>query len=97
MATGDVSIGRAGVRSPVGGMPVFEGSISSETITSSGTAASGSLSAGGAGFATQIHCATAIYAATTGTASPTNGIYVPAGIPTYLGIAPGDNVSVIDV
>lgn len=97
MATVYVSIGRAGVRSPVGGMPVFEGAISSETITSSGTAASGALSAGGAGFVAQVHCATAVYACTTGTASPTNGAYVPAGTPTYLGIAPGDNVSVIDV
>lgn len=97
MATVYVSIGKAGIASTAGAMPCWEGDVSSETITSSGTAASGALEAGGKGFVAKIHCATAVYASTTGTASATNGVYIAAGIPEYIGIKPGDTVSVIDV
>lgn len=96
MATVYVSIGPAGLSSGAGGIPVWRGEVSSETITSSGTAASGSLTAQVDGVA-KVTCATAVYASTKGTASATNGVYIGAGAAEYIGMEPGDSVSVIDV
>jgi hypothetical protein len=96
MASVYVSIGKAPASSPYGNSPVFEGPITSEVITSSGTAAAGALT-GGAGKVAQIVCASAVYARTNGTATPATGVYVPADIPVYIAIGPGQVVNVIDV
>jgi len=97
MATVYVSIGKAGLASAAGAMPVFSGAVSSETIASSGTAAAGSLTASGFGFVAQVYCDTAVYASTDGTASASNGLYVPGGQVAFIAVAPGNSVSVIDV
>ena len=95
MATVYVSVGKSGVDSTDGGMPVFAGKVTSETISSSGTAASGSLE-GGHGYVAKVQCASAIYASVDGTASATNGVYIGADTPEYIGILAGQTVSVID-
>ena len=77
------------------GTPVLRGQVRSEIITSSGTAASGALTAGPNDVA-RIHCATAVYASVSGTASASNGHYVPAGVVVELGLPSGGTVSVID-
>lgn len=98
MATAYVSIGKAGAMSSGASQPVFRGRVRTETVTTSGTAASGALTAS-TGDIAQIVCATAVIASaltTGGAASATNGVYCPAGIPTYLGLSAGDVVSLID-
>lgn len=95
MATVHVSLGPVGAHS-LAMVPVFAGACRSEAITSSGTAASGALRAK-TGDIAQIVCASAVIASVKGAASASNGVYVPANVPTYIAMAEGDAVSVIDV
>lgn len=99
MATVYVTLGDVGAKTENGITNVFRsGSLSSETITSSATTASGSLIATGRQLA-QIVCETPVYATagSTPTATTTNGIYVPANLPSYISMQPGDKIAVIDV
>lgn len=99
MATVYVTLGDVGAKTENGITNVFRsGSLSSETITSSGTTAAGSLVATGRQVA-QIVCATAVYAtaAAAPTATATNGVYVPANMPVYIAMQLGDKIAVIDV
>ena len=101
MATVYVSMGPVGSFSESAGVAVFQGNrTASETITSSAATAKGALESNGFGMA-KVFCDTAVYAASGPQASvnatATNGQYVPAGLPTYIGIQDGYSVAVIDV
>lgn len=75
--------------------PVFHGAQRTEKITSSGTAALGSLVAV-PGDVASIFCETAVIATAVGTATQSNGLYIPAGIPREILMEPGAQISVID-
>lgn len=95
MASVYVSIGKVG-QSANGQSLVFTGQVRSEVISSSVTSAAGALPAN-EGDVAQIVCATAVYARTGGTVTPATGVYVPANVPTYLGMVAGTSINVIDV
>jgi hypothetical protein len=71
------------------------GTTASETVTSSGTSAQGLLTANKGDIA-QVVCASAVYATTAATATAANGIYCPAGLPTYIAMPEGGKIAVID-
>jgi hypothetical protein len=90
MATAYVTIG------PVVARNVFEGKLSrSETVTTSGVAANGAIVAA-AGEVAQVFCATAVYARSGNSASTTNGVFCPGGVPNCIAMTEGDVISLID-
>lgn len=100
MASVYVTFGEVGQRVQNGILHVFDANgLVSEVVTSSGTSAQSSNAATKRGQIVQIVCATAVYAtaASDPTATATNGVYVPANLPTYLVLDKDDKIAVIDV
>jgi hypothetical protein len=96
MATVYVTLSRAGGRGASGeAMPICGKPHRTETITSSGTSASGALVAARGDYAV-VFCDTAVVANAGATASQSAGKFCPAGIPTDVGMQPGDVIHVID-
>lgn len=90
MATAYVTIG------PVVTRNVFDGAAArSETITTGAASASGLLTAG-PGDVAQVFCDTAVYARSGGTATDANGVFCPGGVSSYIAMAEGAVVSLID-
>ena len=90
MATAYVTIGTVVTRD------IFNGiDLRSEAVTTSGAAANGSLAAR-VGQAAQIVCATHVYAKSGPGVNLVNGVYCPANVPTFIAMAEGQAVSIID-
>lgn len=95
MASVYVTLGRTGPAAN-GQSLAYYGQTRSEVITSSGTSAAGALTAF-EGEVAQVFCASAVYVRSGATVTPATGLYVPAGIPTYIGMVAGETLRVIDV
>lgn len=95
MASVYVTLGRTGNAGSNQALAYY-GQVRSEVITSSGTSANGSLAAN-EGEVAQVFCASAVYVRSGATVTPATGLYVPAGVPTYIGMVAGETLRVIDV
>jgi len=77
------------------GLPVTRGTHVTQKITTSGTAATGTSVAVDGDIAS-IFCASAVIVSPVGTASQTNGRYVPASTIVDIGMSAGQQISIID-
>ena len=98
MASVYVTFGTVGARANFGNASVYLGyGATSEVVTSSGVSAQSTGTAGNTTIV-QIYCSTAVYvlSGSNPTATATNGIFCPAGIPVYIAPQPGEKIAVID-
>ena len=98
MATVYLTVGEVGARANQGNVMVYLGDrVKSEIVTSSAASAQATFTAN-RGDVARVYCETPIYI-TSGpspTATATNGLFVPGGVPEFIALQAGHTVAVID-
>tara|TARA_R110002126_G_scaffold73946_3_gene184558 strand:- start:10349 stop:10648 length:300 start_codon:yes stop_codon:yes gene_type:complete len=98
MASVYLTFGTVGARANFGNASVYLGHGATSEVVTSSVASAQSTSTAGKTTIVQIFCATAVYvlSGNNPTATATNGIFCPGGVPVYIAPQSGEKIAVID-